>query len=567
MFKLWNNLALSWKFGLGQMVTILLFCISTLIVFNQMNEVKINIQELQKKGDQSIEITEIGSLFRTKDINIADYISSKTLSTMDEYNKVGAEFNKVYKSIKEDMSTEEQKKMLDKIAENNEKMDVLFLEKIVPAVQTGNEFQYLSFRTQAQMIRTVTLEQLEKLNAIVSKERIVQIKNANESLQQSIIVLILSIIISTILGIIAVTIINGLIKQKLNQVVEMAEEITKGNLDIKELSYNGNDEISQLGGSMNRMARQLREMVTHISHLSKEVTSKSGILNQSALAINEGSQQVAVTMEGISAGTDTQARSAMTLNDEMKKYNSLVKSSAENGEYINQASITVLNFTKSGNDLMKSSISQMNAIDQIVSQSVKKVKGFEKHTKEISKIVEVISGIAKQTNLLALNAAIEASRAGEHGNGFAVVAEEVRKLADQVTLSVKDIIIIVEDIHEESSGVVLSLEKVYKEVREGSKQIEMTGITFEQINQSALKMAKMIKDVSQNLMMLANSNEMVYQSIETISSISQESAAGIEETTAAIQASNSSIQEVTSQSNQLANLSGELNNLILHFKL
>ncbi|GKU84487.1 methyl-accepting chemotaxis protein [Niallia sp. NCCP-28] len=120
-------------------------------------------------------------------------------------------------------------------------------------------------------------------------------------------------------------------------------------------------------------------------------------------------------------------------------------------------------------------IRQMNAIDQMVSQSVKKVKGFEKHTKKISKIVEVISGVAKQTNLLALNAA----RAGEHGKGFAVVAEEVRKLADQVSLSVKNIIIIVEDIHEESSGVVLSLKKVYKEVREGSKQIEMIGITFE----------------------------------------------------------------------------------------
>lgn len=567
MIRLWHKLTLGWKLGLGQIVTILLFCISTLIVFNQMHAVKINIEALNIKGEQSIEIAEIGSIFRTKDINIADYIGSKTSSTVDEYNKVGIEFNKVYKSIKENVDTEQQKNLLDQIAANNEKMDALFLEKIVPAVQSGNEFQYLSFRTQAQMIRTVTVEQLEKLNTIISKERILQINNANKSLQQSIIVLVLSIIISAILGVIVVTIMNRLIKQKLNQVVEMAEEIAKGNLDIKEFSYNGNDEIGQLGVSMNRMAGQLREMVAKISNLSREVASKCGILNQSALAINEGSQQVAATMEEISAGTDTQARSATALNDEMKRYSSLVQSSSQNGDYINQASVDVLNFTKSGNDLMTSSVNQMNIIDQLVSQSVQKVKGFEKHTKEISQIIEVINTIAKQTNLLALNAAIEAARAGEQGKGFAIVAEEVRKLADQVTVSVQDITIIVEDIQKESIGVVFSLESAYKEVEEGSRQIEMTGTTFEQINQSALKMAKEIQDVSENLNIIASSNEKVYQSIETIASISQESAAGIEETTAAIQTSHYSIEEVSKQSDQLANLSKELNKLILHFKL
>jgi len=567
MIRLWHNLTLGWKLGLGQMVTILLFGLSTLIVFNQMHAVKANIQALNIKGDQSIEITEIGSIFRAKDINIADYIGSQTLSTVDEYNKIEEEFGKTYKSIKADISTAEQKSLLDKIAENNKKMDVLFLEKIVPAVQAKSEFKYLSYRTQAQMIRTITISQIEKLTAIVDKERLEQIKNANESLQRSFIVLAVSIIVSAILGVAAVIIITRAIKQKLYQIVDMSEEIAKGNLAIEEIPDNANDEIGKLGIAMNQMARQLREMVAQISGLSREVANKCGILNKSALAINEGSEQVAATMEEISAGTDIQARSATTLNDEMKKYSSLVQNSSKNGDFINKASIDVLNFTKSGNDLMTSSVNQMNMIDKIVSQSVQRVKGFEKHTKEIAKIVEVIDRIAKQTNLLALNAAIEAARAGEQGRGFAIVAEEVRKLADQVTVSVQDITIIVENIQKESIGVVCSLEGAYKEVEEGSRQMEKTGITFAQINQSALKMAEEIKGVSNNLSMIASGNEMVYQSIETIASISQESAAGIEETASAIQTSHRSIEEVSNQSNQLANLSQDLNNLILHFKL
>ncbi|WP_414730653.1 methyl-accepting chemotaxis protein [Bacillus badius] len=270
-------------------------------------------------------------------------------------------------------------------------------------------------------------------------------------------------------------------------------------------------------------------------------------------------------MQQISHGAGVQADETNELSKSMVSYAKKIREANSNGKCIEDASKAVLQLTSEGSCLMTASVSQMNKIDVIMQNAVRKVKGLDGQTKEISALVAVIQGIAEQTNLLALNAAIEAARAGEQGKGFAVVADEVRKLAVQAAVSVGDITDIVTSIQEESAEVAASLETGYTEVGNGIEKIQDTGETFAKIEASVSDMAIRIQTVSESLGDIAADSEQMNGVIESIASIAEESAAGIEQASASILQTGSSMEGVAGKARELSVLAEDLNSLIRKF--
>jgi len=343
--------------------------------------------------------------------------------------------------------------------------------------------------------------------------------------------------------------------------------IADGDLSRDALTVHTRDEVGQLVVATNEMSANTRELLNKINGVSEMVTAQSEELTQSSNEVNAASQQVAVTMQELTSGIESEAENAAELATLMEVFTTKVKEANEKGGSIQLASKEVLGKTTEGTHLMEISTDQMNKIDIIVQDAVLKIKGLDTQTQEISKLVVVIKEIAGQTNLLALNAAIEAARAGEHGKGFAVVAEEVKKLAEQVSVSVTDITGIVDTIQNESSNVAASLEAGYTEVERGSEQLQATSKTFTEISASVNEMVNNISIISENLTDIATNSEEMSESIEEIAAISEQSAAGVQQTAASTQQTSSSMEEVAGSSAQLARLAEELNGLVQQFKI
>lgn len=562
-----NNVTIGWKYGITLLLVFALLTITTVLVTTRLIHINGSIEQLNKTDERALIITEMGSLTREKSISILNYLDYQNPTYVDDYQVSITKFNEYEAEIKKDIRNEEEQALFDEIVDRDKQMNDLFLEQIIPAIEANDRSAVNSLSLTNTTIRNRTITALNKMQELVQASRTEAANDAVDSGAVATKTLIIAMITALVIGTILIIIISRRITRNLKKVVQVSDTIAKGDLTAEKVNYEGKDEIGQLAQSMNKMSNNLRMVIQKISEVSITVNRQSENLSQSTNEVTAGSQQVATTMQELSSGAENQANTASDLAASMESFSGTIGDAYTQGELIYQSSNKVLGMTNDGSQLMKSSIAQMNVINQIMKEAVDKVRGLDTQSQEISKLVSVIKGIADQTNLLALNAAIEAARAGEHGRGFAVVADEVRKLAEQVAFSVTDITNIVGSIQKESSVVTESLQGGYEEVIKGTDQIKTTGETFDGIKNAVNDMANSIEVVSENLASILETSKKMNRSIEDIAAISEEAAAGIEQTSASVQQTSSSMQELADSSHELSNLAVELDGLVKEFKI
>lgn len=433
--------------------------------------------------------------------------------------------------------------------------------------QAGNVEQARSNLTDATSLVTKVRTGYEAM----ATERAAAIEQAGNDMVSSssdnkIIGVIVSIMV-TIFGVVIALVTARRISTPVSLVAKRMEELAHGDLSQELMTIERNDEIGALVVAANDMNTKLQATIHSIYNVSNTVAASSEELAQSSNEVKSGVEQVAHTMQELAAGTETQASTASDLTETMRVFTENIQEITNEGTALKTYSDNVEQLTESGKSLMSSSTNQMAMINDIMLDSVKKVEDLNTQSDEISKLVSVIDDISNQTNLLALNAAIEAARAGEHGKGFAVVADEVRKLAEQVQSSVAEISTIVNRIQSDTGNVTKTLQDGYQEVKKGTLQISETGTTFNSISDAVVGMIASIDTISSNLTTVLARTEGIGASIDDIASISQESAAGIEQTTATTQQSASTLEEVVHSANNLAGLAQQLNNEMQQFKL
>lgn len=290
--------------------------------------------------------------------------------------------------------------------------------------------------------------------------------NTTESHSAAIFILTLSII-SVMIGLGVAIVLSNMIVKPIFQVVDRMKMVAAGDLSAQLLETKSKDELGQLVQSMNEMISNLRNVVGEVRSTSEQVASASEELTASANQTTLATEQVASAIQQVANGAETQTTRIERNVTSLEEIAQGVVRVAESSTQVSELARETTQQAEDGGDSVRRTLEQMNSIHQLVKESDEMVKSLYERSKEIGKILDVISEIADQTNLLALNAAIEAARAGEHGKGFAVVADEVRKLAEQSQASAKQIADIITKIQSDTEISVRSMEEVTKNVENG----------------------------------------------------------------------------------------------------
>ncbi|MBK9997875.1 MAG: methyl-accepting chemotaxis protein [Nitrospira sp.] len=333
---------------------------------------------------------------------------------------------------------------------------------------------------------------------------------------------------------------RNIVLQPLAKMSDIARDIAKGEGDLtKRVPAEGNDEIAHMGKYFNEFIEKLQQMIKKVAHVTDKVASAS--------------VELSATAEEISKGTDTLTSRASQTAAAVEEMNATVGQVAQNSGKAASLAQDTVKTAQEGGTVVSSTISGMQQLSEAVSNSATIISDLGKSSDQIGEIVRTIEDIADQTNLLALNAAIEAARAGEQGRGFAVVADEVRKLAERTTKATKEIGDMIRQIQHDTRGAVDSMQQGTQKVTAGVDLVNKTGEALSQIVRMVSESADMIRQIAVASEQQSVATQQIASDIENVAKVTKESSSGAHESAKASQ--------------DLSQLAVELQGIVGGFKL
>lgn len=317
-----------------------------------------------------------------------------------------------------------------------------------------------------------------------------------------------------------------------------ADRLADGDLTA-DIVCNSQDEVGQLAGSFKRMASSLRKTISHISETSAQVAASSSQLQSNAA-------QIATSAEEVASQTNTVA----TASEEMSATSTDI---ARNCSMAAEASRNTTESAHAGAKVVQETISGMDTIAERVRQTSTTIEALGVRSEQIGAIIGTIEDIADQTNLLALNAAIEAARAGEQGRGFAVVADEVRALAERTTRATREIGEMIKAIQRETGEAVKAMEVGVHEVEKGAVSSKKSGQALEEIMERINEVTMQINQIATAAEEQTATTSEISSNIHQITDVVHQAARGAEETASAAV--------------QLSRQAQEMQSLVRQFKL
>lgn len=524
------------KILIGYLIVLAIFAVAAGIQVYQLRQVTAGYDRVfQKEVQKASEANRFLILFEKLPIAFRGYLISGNQEEMSRYTSTNAEAVLQLQKLGDLLTSEQEKEIFANLQKKYEefrkvigyltelKGQVLSIEAELASmpvqsydrIKMEKRYQLEEQRTLLQKEIAAYMTERQKVidEAVQAGQDFVSLQEINlkeavrtsQSLVKSIEFLnYLAVGIALLLGLIIAFYMGRLIGKPLQQVEQGVSRIAGGDLTVADIKSNTRDEVGSLARSFNQMKNALREVVQKMTEGAQAVFHAAGQLSENAQQTSQGAMATASAISEVAAA---------------------VEDGASNAGKAAEAAEKAAGLASAGNAKLERLVTQMGSIEASARQVARTISELGETSREITKIVEMITNIADQTNLLALNAAIEAARAGEQGRGFAVVAEEVRKLAEQSGKAAGEIYQLIHRIQERASGAIASTEESTRQVEAGNFIVQEVGELFTEIIQTVQELSTQIQEV-------AATAEQVAGGVQNVAGTAEEQTAAMEEVSA-----------------------------------